>query len=114
MTDALTNFQPLGLNMPFGVSLPVSPEQAFRNTLANPSVPKIYGNTFSVVLGSGDLAVMYGAHGIPSGVVFLSWPAAKTLAMKIAEAVKQYEEQAKVEVIDLEQLEKSLLNKTAP
>ena len=99
-----TNFQS-GFPFSTGVALPVTPEQAFRNALANPSVPKVYGNGFTVAVSASDLSIMVGAQGVPVGIVSLSWPVAKALANKILDVVKQFEGATKMQIADVDQIE---------
>ena len=83
---------------------PVTPEQAFRMAMANPTVPKFYANTFTNFVGGVEVAVLFGIHGAPAGVVSISYPLAKALAAKLSEAVSQYEEKTHSKVADPDEL----------
>jgi hypothetical protein len=105
-------------NMPMptawpAVSLPVTPEQAFRAAVANPMVARLYANTFTNVMGGTEISVMFGFHGAPIGIVSVSFPVAKLLATKLLEQIAEYENKTKLKIGNVEQLEQALQPKTA-
>lgn len=101
----------MGVAAPPGVTVP--PEAVFWQALVNPTVPKIYANTFGVVVHPTDLAITFGQAGIIAGVVALNYSVAKTLALRLHEAIASYEETVNLEVQSAETLEKRVREKTA-
>jgi hypothetical protein len=94
-----------------GIAIAVPPEAAFWQALANPTVPKIYANTFGVVIHPTDLAITFGQAGVITGIVALNYIIAKTLATKLQEAIAAYERNTGVEVLNAEVLEKRIREK---
>jgi len=102
MTDEKTAPAP---GTPAG-AIPVPPEAVFWQALANPGVPKLYANTFSVVLHPTDIALVFGQAGAVSGMVSLTYAVAKTLADRLQQAVASYEQTVETVVTAAEALEK--------
>lgn len=88
-------------------AVPATPEQAFRAAMGNPMVPKLYANTFTNVVSPTDVSLLFGLHGTPAAVVSLSYPVAKALSEKLAQAITEFEEKTGSKVTDAEALEKS-------
>jgi hypothetical protein len=85
----------------------VPAEGVFWHALMNPTVPKFYANTFSLVVHPTDLAILFGQAGIALGVVSLNYAVAKTLAARLGEAIASYEKTAGFTVPTAESLERN-------
>jgi hypothetical protein len=57
--------------------------EEFWDTVSNPSVEKIYANSFMVVTGSDDCAIVFRMFNQPKSVVSMTLPRAKRLAEAI-------------------------------
>lgn len=89
-------------------AIQTDPAQMLRVALRDPSVPKVYGNQFFTFVGSHDVAIMFGVMGVPSAVLNLSYPLAKTLATSLTQAIADYEKAVNVQVTATDILDKAL------
>jgi hypothetical protein len=97
-----------------GVAVQVPPEAAFWQALGSAIVPKVYANTFSIVVHPTDLALMFGQAGFPTAVVSLNYAVAKTLAGRLADAISKYERAIGNEVPNAEILEQRVRENKPP
>lgn len=93
-------------------AVPVPPEAIFWQALANPAIPKLYANTFSVVMHPTDVALLFGQAGNITGMVSMNYSVAKTLASKLQRAVEAYENSMEVAVPPAESLDAKFREKT--
>jgi hypothetical protein len=88
--------------------LEASPEAAFRSALLTESVPKIYANQFWNVVQANDFAIMFGQSGVPTAVISMAYPLAKSLALRLNEAISGYEAQVGAQIPPVEVAENKL------
>jgi len=97
------------------VAAPITlPQEAvFWQALGNPTVPKIYANTFGVIVHPTDLAITFGQAGMIAGVVSLNYSVAKTFVLRLQQAIASYEATAEINVPSADEIEKRLRAKDA-
>jgi hypothetical protein len=61
--------------------------------LANPAVPKIYANGFTLGLTNADVQIVFKLFGRPILVLSLSYTLAKTMAEQFSDLVEHWEKQ---------------------
>jgi hypothetical protein len=93
---------------PVPMPMPTSPETALQIALGNPTIPKVYGNTFANFVGSHDVTILFGVNGVASGVLSLSYPLAKALATKLTEAITKYEAATKTVIPSADALDEDI------
>lgn len=91
---------------PVPATIEVPPEVAYRQALANPMVPKIYANTFNLLVQPTDIALLLAQAGHPNAIISMTYPVAKTLSARLQQAVESYEKLAAVSIPEAETLEK--------
>ncbi len=57
---------------------------------------------------ANDFAIMFGQSGVPTAVISMAYPLAKSLAAKFTEAISRYEEQVGTVVPSIEVAENKL------
>jgi hypothetical protein len=79
----------------FNLSPPTSPEQAQAQAQAlswlNAPVMRLYANGFAVAQSNADFTVVMLVNGVPSGILNMSFVAAKTLVQELDKAVNNLE-----------------------
>lgn len=111
--DTMADETKVAFGVPGLPPIAMPPEAMFWAALGNPTVPKLYANTFGIVVHPTDLALMFGQAGAIAGVVSLNYSVAKTLAAKLQEAISSYEKVTGLEVKSAEVFEK-LVREKAP
>jgi hypothetical protein len=76
---------------------PVTPEQAqaqalMQFALSNPSIPKIYANACQGFLNAHDVSLLCSVNTVPTGLLQVSYPMAKSLAVLLTELTSKYED----------------------
>lgn len=66
--------------------------EEFWDAVSNPGVEKIYANSFIVVTGGDDCAIVFRMFNQPKSVVSMTLPRAKRLAESILSALQDAEE----------------------
>ena len=82
------------------------PEAVYRQALVNPMIPKVYANTFGLIVQPTDMALLLGQAGNPVAVVTVNYSVAKTFAARLQQAIAEYEKLAQTSVPEAEALEK--------
>lgn len=57
----------------------------------NKDIPKLYANSFVTAVGQGDLLIVLQQNGVAVSTLNLSYTVAKTLALKMQEAIRELE-----------------------
>ena len=85
--------------------------EEIKKAMMNDNVPKFYGNGFSLALGSGDITILL-KNGIKEVTITnLSFTTAKTLSIKLGNAISFLENQSKNTIMTTDEIEKSFSDK---
>jgi hypothetical protein len=93
----------LNLGLPFSAQN-VSPEQAFQFAVSNGAIPKFYVTNFTNIVAPTETTLLLGYHGSAAAIVSMSYPVAKSMAAKLTEAIRQYEDKTGTTVQDSDTL----------
>lgn len=69
------------------------------------SIPRFYGNGFSLGLGNADITLVYQLDGKPIAITHLSFTLAKTLVEKLGGLVKTLEEAVKQDLVTTDKID---------
>jgi len=69
-------------------------EKELRDAISNENLSKIYANGFSLALGLGDITLLLKNGPTSVGVVNLSYTIAKTLSLKLQDAIGKLEDKS--------------------
>jgi len=76
-------------------------------TAMEADIPHIYSNGFSLILGMGDVAILFKQMGNDVAILNLSYTLAKTLSEKLGGAIKMLESKTKQNIMTVDYIEKS-------
>jgi|GEM_PF-1704831 hypothetical protein len=68
-------------------------ENIIDKAINEPAIPKLYANGFVTAVGQGDLLLVFQQNGLPLVTLNLSFTLAKTLALKLGQAINNLENQ---------------------
>ena len=71
-------------------------------------VSQLYCNAFGISLSNSDMSVLFQLNNIPFAEVHMSYTTAKTLGMKLNDAIKELEVRVGQSILTIEQTGKSL------
>ena len=86
----------------------VAARQALDLAIADPSVPQVYANGFSMGMTNADAFIVLQSFGRPVAVVNLSYTLAKTLSGKLDKMVRDWEEKTGQELQTTDSIEKAM------
>lgn len=81
--------------------------KTFTAALVNEQVPKIYFNSFINLVGSSDVAISIQRNGASVGVLNLSYSTAKSLAIKLGEAISAFEATTGNKIMTVDEINKN-------
>jgi hypothetical protein len=84
------------------------PTHKIDEALADPTIPKLYANSFECALGLGDIALLLKNGEKATAVLNMSHTVAKTLAIRLSELVRFLESKAGTSVMTTAEVEKAL------
>ena len=89
----------------------------FTEAMDDPSVLKIYANTFGFAYGSTDFTLLLQCNGKTTAILNLSFPFAKTLAQTLLRGIESVEEVSAQVILDIptmERMQQEYQRKRAP
>lgn len=86
------------------------PPELLQQVIANPAIPKIYAQGFANFASALDITVVVLNCSIPTGVVTMSYGAAKGFVASMGEAIARFERSMGSEVLTGEQAQAKLLS----
>lgn len=76
--------------------------------VSNPSIPKMYTNSFACALGTGDVTITLKSSNVPIAVLSLSFTGAKTLSLKLQELINHLELKSERSIMTTDEVTKFL------
>jgi hypothetical protein len=69
-------------------------------------IPKLYANTFAIVMGTADVTIVLEQNGRPIALLNLSFTSSKTLASKLGGVISKLEENSGREIMTTDDIQK--------
>ncbi len=89
-------------------------DDALKDAVTRPDVPKIYANGFSVGLSNADIMIIFQKFGpAPVAIVNLSYTLAKTLAQRLGALVAEFEATIGQDILTTDRIDLAVKHKAA-
>lgn len=80
---------------------------SINEAIANPDVPKLYANAFTIFRGNSDIGIYLNRFNQPEAILSLSYTLAKTLVEHLGTAIAELEDQTGRDIMTTSYIDKS-------